>query len=221
MSSSKVSSLNCQLLVPHPLGAWQCCADICTHTPADTSRCRTHTHMHACVCASSPTHLQDSEPITCLALSPDKHSLVAASRSLSVRLWDWTTGECRRTWKVGTHTPPAAAVTAAAAAAAKQPHVAAFSTNKEQSPVGSHHWCSQASAAAALLLPQLTIPTRVPAIMLPLKRSLSLPPPPPPPVPDASAACLPHSPTARPWPTWPLMRQAALWPLAAVTGPSR
>lgn len=53
--------------------------------------------------ASSP-HLQDSEPITCLALSPDKHSLVAASRSLSVRLWDWTTGECRRTWKVSRHT---------------------------------------------------------------------------------------------------------------------
>jgi len=39
--------------------------------------------------------LQDSEPITLLAVSPDCHSLVAASRSLSVRHWDWTSGECR------------------------------------------------------------------------------------------------------------------------------
>jgi WD40 repeat protein len=56
------------------------------------------THMSHTVCGSLVP--QDSEPITSLALSPDKHSLVAASRSLTVRHWDWTTGECKRTWKV-------------------------------------------------------------------------------------------------------------------------
>eukprot|EP00775_Hariotina_reticulata_P012079 gene12079-12219_t len=45
----------------------------------------------------------DSEPITALAISPDCKSLVAASRSLSVRIWDWASGECRRTWKVSGH----------------------------------------------------------------------------------------------------------------------
>ena len=68
----------------------------------------------------TPPPPQDSEPITALALSPDKHSLVAASRSLSVRLWDWTNGECKRTWKVSSSTwqcSPAAAAAAAAAAA--------------------------------------------------------------------------------------------------------
>lgn len=42
----------------------------------------------------------DSEPITALALSPDGDTLVAGSRSLSVRQWDWQSGECKRTWKV-------------------------------------------------------------------------------------------------------------------------
>lgn len=144
-------------------------------TPAHTSRCGTHAHM----CAPSTHYLQDSEPITCLALSPDKHSLVAASRSLSVRLWDWTTGECRRTWKVSTHThtPPAAAVTAAA----EQPHAAAFSTRNSLSWGYSIRAPSSAAATAAtLLLPQLTVPTRVHATVLPHKFLLSLPPSSPP-----------------------------------------
>lgn len=45
--------------------------------------------------------LQDSEPITALAVSPDCKTLVAASRSLACRQWDFTTGDCLRTWRVG------------------------------------------------------------------------------------------------------------------------
>jgi U3 small nucleolar RNA-associated protein 13 len=48
---------------------------------------------------------QDTEPITALAVSPDCKTLVAASRSLSVKVWDITTGECVRTWKVRTLQP--------------------------------------------------------------------------------------------------------------------
>lgn len=83
-----------------------------------------HPSMSFALIATPLTHSsllpQDSEPITSLALSPDKHSLVAASRSLSVRLWDWTTGECRRTWKVrGTVAVHGGAAAPAAASAAR------------------------------------------------------------------------------------------------------
>lgn len=74
-----ISALSCGV---HPLG---CC-----------SQCH-NTHMvQFRLCCP----LQDSEPITALAVSPDCRSLVAASRSLAVKLWDWSSGECRRTWKV-------------------------------------------------------------------------------------------------------------------------
>lgn len=104
-------------------------------TPAHTSRCGTHAHM----CAPSTHYLQDSEPITCLALSPDKHSLVAASRSLSVRLWDWTTGECRRTWKVSTHTHTAGCCCHSSSGATACSRV----QHKEQPLMGLQHSCSQ------------------------------------------------------------------------------
>uniref|UniRef100_A0A383VI50 U3 small nucleolar RNA-associated protein 13 C-terminal domain-containing protein n=1 Tax=Tetradesmus obliquus TaxID=3088 RepID=A0A383VI50_TETOB len=71
---------------------------------------RDHKHL-ACACGDEVKVLDvatgtvtktlpgDSEPITALAISPDCRSLIAASRSLSVKHWDWASGECKRTWK--------------------------------------------------------------------------------------------------------------------------
>jgi U3 small nucleolar RNA-associated protein 13 len=43
--------------------------------------------------------VQDSEPVTALVVSPDSRTLVVASRSLVVRVYDMTTGEVQRTWR--------------------------------------------------------------------------------------------------------------------------
>jgi hypothetical protein len=56
--------------------------------------------FHTVTNVTTSFSLQDSEPITALAVSPDCRSLVAASRSLAVKHWDWASGECKRTWKV-------------------------------------------------------------------------------------------------------------------------
>ncbi|CAI7743891.1 unnamed protein product, partial [Closterium sp. NIES-54] len=41
----------------------------------------------------------DGEPITAVAASPDGVSVLASSRSLQTRWWNWRTGECKRSWK--------------------------------------------------------------------------------------------------------------------------
>ena len=45
--------------------------------------------------------LQDSEPITALALSPDGRLLFSASRSLQQRCWSLESGQSLRSFKVG------------------------------------------------------------------------------------------------------------------------
>lgn len=46
--------------------------------------------------------LQDSEPVTALAYSPDGSRIYTASRSLQQRAWDVESARVLRTWKVGT-----------------------------------------------------------------------------------------------------------------------
>lgn len=54
-------------------------------------------------------NLQDTEPITALALSPDCSTLVAASRSLTCRVYNVHTGEVIRAWRA--HKAPVADMT--------------------------------------------------------------------------------------------------------------
>lgn len=51
-------------------------------------------------CPPSLLHLQDSEPVTALALSPNGHLLFSASRSLQQRCWSLETGQAVRSFKV-------------------------------------------------------------------------------------------------------------------------
>ena len=46
-----------------------------------------------------PPTCQDSEAVTALALSPDNKTLIVASRSLFVRVYDITTGAQLRNWR--------------------------------------------------------------------------------------------------------------------------
>jgi WD40 repeat protein len=46
--------------------------------------------------------LQDSEPVTALAYSPDGSRIYTASRSLQQRAWDVESARVLRTWKVCT-----------------------------------------------------------------------------------------------------------------------
>eukprot|EP00798_Chlamydomonas_sp_ICE-L_P002642 gene2643-5017_t len=56
-----------------------------------------------CTCGDE---IKDSDAITALAVSPDSKTLVAASRSLNVRVYDLITGELQRTWRA--HKSPVA-----------------------------------------------------------------------------------------------------------------
>ena len=49
--------------------------------------------------AASRRHVQDSEPVTALALSPDGRLLFAASRSLQLRCWSMEGGQVLRSYK--------------------------------------------------------------------------------------------------------------------------
>ena len=49
--------------------------------------------------AASRRHVQDSEPVTALALSPDGRLLFAASRSLQLRCWSMESGQVLRSYK--------------------------------------------------------------------------------------------------------------------------
>jgi U3 small nucleolar RNA-associated protein 13 len=41
----------------------------------------------------------DTEPVTAVAVSPDDDTIVTASRSRLLRVYDWTTATCRRSFK--------------------------------------------------------------------------------------------------------------------------
>jgi len=48
----------------------------------------------------------DTEPVTAVAVSPDDETVVVASRSRLLRLYDWTTGVVKRSFKVVLRPPP-------------------------------------------------------------------------------------------------------------------
>jgi WD40 repeat protein len=48
----------------------------------------------------------DTEPVTAVAVSPDDETVVVASRSRLLRLYDWTTGVVKRSFKVVSRPPP-------------------------------------------------------------------------------------------------------------------
>eukprot|EP00983_Pelagomonas_calceolata_P079175 1154560-Pelagomonas_calceolata.AAC.21 len=56
--------------------------------------------MHAQSHARMHAHTQDTEPVTALAVSPDCKTLVAASRSLMLRVYDLQSGQLKRSWRV-------------------------------------------------------------------------------------------------------------------------
>ena len=59
-----------------------------------------HVRTHCLMDLSGCNVLQDSEPVTALAYSPDGSRIYTASRSLQQRAWDVESARVLRTWKV-------------------------------------------------------------------------------------------------------------------------
>lgn len=69
---------------------------MCRAGQTDASKAVAHKLGH--IRTPAPTR-QDSEPVTALAVSPDNTTLVTASRSLMLRVYDLHTGQLKRSWK--------------------------------------------------------------------------------------------------------------------------
>lgn len=163
--------------------------------------------------------LQDSEPVTALAYSPDGSRIYTASRSLQQRAWDVDPARVLRTWKV---CPQQASLDSMQAVAFKD----AMQCLKRQEPgiwtvdahgVSSHmpdtQWHCKALQTHSLLPLQTTATMHRVSAM----QGDNLIDPHCCRQPSCAAGCN-HRATVRRWQTWRLTPLGGCWPAGAQTG---